>query len=370
MARRHWRSGRPVKDVLAEEPYRFDPFQAARLLEALAPEADPLASSPDPRREAMRFVGAGGMGFPASAIAALQPARPADERHPALPPQLVVTFLDLIGQNGPLPHAYTEMVRDRVARGDRAMKAFLDMFVHRLVSVLIRAKRRHYPGLDNLPPDQGRMTGYLLAMLGLGTPGLAGRLAIPDRLLLRYAALFASRPRSAAGLVQILEDMIGAPVRLHALRGRWLPLAKGDHSRLADLRGFGGQNARLGHGVVLGTRVWAQDDGIRLDVGPLSLLAFRALLPGGAQHLRVASLIRFYLDRDLDVSLRLVLRRADLPGLRLSATPAPSGPRLGYSAWLSTRTPRSDDTQVVLTVPTVDEIAAALTRPQTVESFR
>lgn len=359
MARRYWRSGRSVKAVLAQEPYRFDPFQAARLLEALAPDADKLATSADPRREAMRFVGAGTLGFPASAIRAIKPDRP-DQLEPSQQQvELVITFLDLIGQNGPLPHAYTEMVRDRLTQKDPTMKAFLDLFVHRLASLLIRAKRQHYPGLDNLPPERGRMTGYLLAMLGLGTPGLAQRLAIPDRLLLRYAALFSARPRSGVGLVQILTDMLSVPVRLQSMRGRWLPLSPADHSRLADRRGFGGQNARLGQGVVLGTKVWAQDEGICLEVGPLSLRAFQALLPGGRQHLRVAALIRFYLERDLEVSMRLVLHRDSIPPLVLHGAGCDHRARLGLTSWLSTRAASQDDEQVTLTIPTVDEIAAA-----------
>jgi type VI secretion system protein ImpH len=372
MARRYWRSGRPVKNVLSEEPYRFDPFQAARLLEALQPMAPHLATSTDPRAEAMRFVGAAALGFPPSAIAAITGplgAEHAPENWVYDRPEVTVTFLDLIGQNGPLPHAYTEMVRDRLAHRDPAMKAFLDLFLHRLVSVMIRAKRRHLPGLDNSPPDQGHMTGYLRALLGLGTARLADRLAVPDRLLLRYAALFAHRPRSAAGLTQILADMLQTPVRAHLLRGDWLPIADADQTHLANSRGWDGQNARLGQGAVLGTRAWTQTEALELEIGPLTLPRFRDLLPGGADYLRIASVIHFYLERELNVTLRLILQRAEMPRLRItrrgsSSTPGdhvlvPSltPPRLGYTSWLTTRFPRHDDTQAALRLPSATEVA-------------
>jgi type VI secretion system protein ImpH len=373
MAGRYWRSGRSVKDVLSEEPYRFDPFQAARLLEALQPMAPHLATGTDPRIEAMRFVGAAALGFPPSAIAAISGtlgASHAPDTWPFERPNVTITFLDLIGQNGPLPHAYTEMVRDRLAHRDPAMKAFLDLFLHRLTSVMVRAKRHHLPGLDNSPPDQGRMTGYLRTLLGLGTKHLSNRLAVPDRLLLRYAALFAQRPRSSVGLTQILGDMLQAPVRAHLLRGGWLSIAEADQTRLANARGWEGQNARLGQGAVLCKQAWTQSEALELEIGPLSLLRFRALLPGGSDHLKVASVIRFYLERDLNVTLRLSLQRVEIPRLRLTRrgssttpgdhvlVPSLAPPRLGYTSWLTTRFPRQDDTQVVLRLPTLDEVAA------------
>jgi type VI secretion system protein ImpH len=375
MARRYWRSGRPVKDVLSEEPYRFDPFQAARLLEALQPMAPPLATGTDPRLEAMRFVGAGALGFPASALTGVKGTLGAKYDPPTWAerrPEVMEAFLDLIGQNGPLPHAYTELVRDRLAHRDPAMKAFLDIFVHRLVAVMIRAKRHHLPGLDNSPPELGRMTGYLRALMGVGTARLAERLAVPDRLLLRYAALFAHRPRSASGLTQILSDMLGTPVRAHLARGGWLPIAPADQTLLANRRGWGGQNARLGQGAMLGTRAWTQTEALELEIGPLTLNQFRSLLPDGTQHLRVASVVRFYLEESLSITLRLVLQRAEMPRLRITrrttdrhgdeppVVPSLAAPRLGYTSWLATRFPGQNDSQVVLTLPTVDEISAAL----------
>lgn len=351
MARRYWRSGRPVKDVLAEEPYRFDPFQAARLLEALRPDAHRLASSRDPQQEAMRFVGAADLGFPASAI---QRIRQTSE---TTPPEVAVTFMDFVGQNGPLPHAYTELVRDRLARRDPTMKAFLDLFLHRLVSVFMRARRRYFPGLDNRPPDDGQLTGFLLSLIGLGGSAFSRRLAVPDRLLLRYAALFAQRPRSAVGLKQILSDMIGTSVRVGLLQGDWLPIARSDQTLLGNAWGWGGQNDRLGRGMVLGTHAWSQSEGIELTAGSLTLPQFLSLLPHGSCHRPVASVIRFYLEQDRVVTLRLILQRAEIPRLILSRGPSPTSPRLGHTSWLITRAPRTDDAQVVLRMPTVDELA-------------
>ena len=62
------RSVRPLIELLAAEPYRFDSRQAVRVLEALAPGAAPLGLRTDPGGEAVAFRSSLGAAFPASDI--------------------------------------------------------------------------------------------------------------------------------------------------------------------------------------------------------------------------------------------------------------------------------------------------------------
>lgn len=343
MAARRWRSGRAVKDVLAEEPWRFDPFQAVRIIERLRPPRSPVGEGIDPSAETVRFTGHVSHGFPTSAVVRAEGV----DRTTGRPTELEVAFLRLAGQGGPLPDPYAELVRERMARRDRAQKSFLDMFTHRLVSLLVRAKRRHHPALTDKPPDAVAMASWLRAVVGLGTTGMAGRVGVPDRLVLRYAALFAARPRSMIGLTRMLADVIGGPVAGRNFVGDWKALPDGLTTALTDTRGAGGRNTGLGQGAVLGDRAWSQTAAIELTVGPLSDAQFQALLPGGPMHDDIAALCRLWLDDACGVWVRLVLAAGQGRGAVLGY-PAP---RLGQDAWLAPEGLPDEDSQTVFRLP-------------------
>ena len=65
----------------------------------------------------------------------------------------------------------------------------------------------HRPGHDADP-----CTHALYCLVGLGTPGLRGRLEIDDEAFLYYGGHFAHFPRSASALGQILGDYFGTPI--------------------------------------------------------------------------------------------------------------------------------------------------------------
>lgn len=333
------RSRRPLIDDLAAQPSAFDPWQAVRILEARHKTAVPVGDGVEPAAEAVRFVGDDTFAFVPEPVRAVEVA-PKRSRVPSL---LKVTLLNLAGHHGALPDAYGEWVRERLSRRDRGMKAFLDLFVHRLVSILVRGKRVHRPGLDGAGPETGRVIGYVLSAIGLGTPGLLDRLQVPERVLLRYAALFAARPRSPIGLARILGDVFAVPVAVHRFQGAWMTIDAADRTIL------GRQNLTLGDSAVLGERVWSQPHGVELEVGPMPLAVFNDLLPGRPGFHRLAAITRLYLEDRYSVRLRLVLQsdgREHWPGLGRPA----DGPRLGWSSW-ATRPHRGADRQVVLDLP-------------------
>ena len=224
------------------------------------------------------------------------------------------------------------------------MRDFLYLFNHRLVSLLYRLRKHHRPGLEYTPPTEGQVANYLFALLGLGTEGLRSRLQVPDRALLLYTGLLAQQPRSMAGLEALLADYFQVPVRGQHLCGRWYPLADDQVTTL----GVTGQNQHLGQGLVLGTRVWDQQGGFALRLGPLTLQEFCDLLPTGRGYRALCELTRFYVGQEFAFTVRLTLKAAEVPEARLSAT---RGPQLGWTSWLKTRKFTKDDSQVRLNGP-------------------
>ncbi len=62
------------------------------------------------------------------------------------PPELRVAFYGLFGPSGALPHHYTQLIVDRCRNRDYALRDFLDMFNHRLLSFFYRGwEKNHFP---------------------------------------------------------------------------------------------------------------------------------------------------------------------------------------------------------------------------------
>lgn len=337
MAAYGWRENRSVEDGLFQEGHRFSFLQAVRLLEELLPKRTPPGEGIDPRRDLVRFRSKVRLDFPASDVEEIRP--PVDGR----PAEMTVNVLGLAGVLGPLPPAVAELVMERSFHKDTALRDFLDLFNHRLVSLLYRARKKYRPALDSKAPDEGRVASVLHSLIGLGTPHLLRRMGIPDRSLLPYAGLLVDPARSTVGLTRLLEDCFEVPVDVAQFQGRWHAIEEDDLTRI----GHTGQNQILGRSAVLGQRVWDQAAGFELRLGPMSIDAFRSFLPIGDAFRPLAATTRFYVREELGFTMRLTLKKAEVPELHLTAGAA--GARLGWTSWLKTNELSNDDSQVQLT---------------------
>jgi type VI secretion system protein ImpH len=339
MAAHGWGTDTPLEKLLYDEAFRFEFYQAVKLLEMLAPDATPVGEGSEPSAEPVRFTSRVGLDFPASEIDLLE--RPADGGAEAIP-HMRVNFLGLAGVLGPLPLPMTERVLERVWHRDTALRDFLDLFNHRLVSILARARKRYRPAVAWKPPDDGPFARTGSALLGLGTAGLASRMEVPDRGLLVYAGLLAGSPRSQVGLEVLLAHYFEVPIAVRPFAGRWLALDPEERTAL----GVSGRNQILGAAAgfaVLGARIWDQESGFELHLGPLHLYQFLSFLPIGTAFRSLVDLVRFYAGDGLDFTVRLTLRAGEVPPCRLGW-----GPRLGWSSWLKTQHFEVDDSQVVV----------------------
>ena len=360
-----------IVDQLFAEGYVFEFFQAVRLLERAAPPRRPVGLAAPPRDEIVRFRAHLSLNFPPSSIYEIERPRALDR-----PPEMTVTFFGLTGPAGILPRHYTEqLIRlDREVRGPEryALRAWLDQFNHRLVSLFYRAWEKYR---FILPYERGAayraepdtFTQMLFSCVGLGLPALRERLQvstfieeasagtgspdqtpagkrvlaeIDDLALLYYGGLLAQRPRTAVGLAALLRDYFDLPVEVQQFRGQWLRLDVDSQTRL------GAANCDMGVNVVAGERVWDVQSKLRLRLGPLRREQFDAFLPDRAAiperkaFFLLAQLARLYLGPDFDFDVQLVLRKEDVPPCHLS--PLGLGPRMGWNTWLSSQ-PRPRD---------------------------
>jgi type VI secretion system protein ImpH len=329
MATQSGRTDPSVADLLFDAGYQFDFFQAVRVLERLYPDRQPVGRAVTPGQEAVRFHAHLSLGFPASAIYRIEPAK--DEKGPA---QMTVAFMGLTGPLGVLPRHYTELLLERVRQRDHTLRDFLDLFNHRLISLLYRAWEKYripiaYERAMMHYQEYDRFSLYLFDLMGMGTKGLRGRQQLPDKTLLFYTGILAQQPRSASALAGLLQDYCKVPVSVTQFLGQWLPLAQAYRTSLGSSEG----NNDLGGSAVAGSYIWDQHAKFRVQVGPLALTEFETLLPSGSAFHALVQVCRFFAGQECDFDLQLILKAAQVPWCRLGAQGL-GAPRLGWSAWL------------------------------------
>jgi type VI secretion system protein ImpH len=239
-----------------------------------------------------------------------------------------------------------------------ALRDWLDLFNHRLVSFFYRAWEKYrfvlpYERGEFEHPESDPFTRCLSSLVGLGTPHLQGRLSITggepvaswgdrralaqieDMALLYYSGMFAHRPRCAVSLEAILRDYFAIDVQVRQFQGQWLSLEPSCQSRL----GNGGGNNKLGVSTVIGEKVWEIQSKIRIRVGPLRYDRFVHFMPNlrdvarGNAFFLMTHLVRLYLGPSLDFDVQVILLAEEVPECRLSDGES-DGPLLGWNTWL------------------------------------
>ena len=162
---------------------------------------------------------------------------------------------------------------------------------------------------------------------------------MPDLTKLHFAGLLAGQTRHAEGLGAILSDFFAVPVRVESFVGGWLRLPPEDHTRLGD----GPRTAALGSTSLLGGRVWSRQHKFRLVFGPMDLVDYERLLPGGQSFHRLVPIVRNWAGDALAWDVNMVLERDQVPAIRLGQQG-----RLGWTTWLMPRPSRTDAANLFL----------------------
>jgi type VI secretion system protein ImpH len=361
-----------VADRLFTEGYVFDFFQAVRLLEKLEPGRLAVGHAALPGEETVRFRAKLALDFPASAIHEIVPPT---EHFSLL--KLVAAFMGLTGPSGVLPRHYTEMLL-RLERDSRhpdrsALRDWLDLFNHRLISLFYRAweKYRFYipyerGEYDYPEKEQDAFTRTLFSLIGLGTSGLRHRLRvatrppgparpekplarIDDLALLRFGGFLSHRPRNAISLQALLSTYLEVPVQVQQFQGQWLRLEDTNQSSLGNL----GANNAMGNTALIGDRVWDIQSRIRIRVGPLTYERFLEFLPDTAPVPQrkaiflLAHLVRLYLGVETDFDVQLVLLAPEVPMCGMGRAGGSFGSRIGWNSWSRSRRMAKDVDQAI-----------------------
>jgi len=316
---------------LLEQPFAHDLFMLLRRLDA--PARHPLLGrAPRPADEPLRLGQEPSMAFAPSNVAGVDAGEDG-------PPRVSIYGFGLFGPNGPLPLHLTEYARERKRHhNDHTFSAFADLFHHRLILLFYRAwaDAQSVNSLDRA--DRQRFVDYVASLVNMGQPSLRGRDRLADQARLFMAGHLVRQTRNPEGLVQILRRYFDVPAHVDEYATGWVAIEERQISRIGML----GSNHRLGGGAVVGFAVRDAQSRFRVVLGPLSQEAFHQFLPGTRRLAQLVDWVRQYVGVEFDWELRLVLRRQEVRGMRLSG-PQP----LGWGSWLGERLAETDADDMV-----------------------
>lgn len=336
MARRSRNRDLPLTEDVVKHADQYEFHAMVKLLEAMRPDATPLGEGFDPTKEPLRIRSRVTLSFPHTDIHRLISTEDAD-----VPPLLETNFLGLAGVAGPLPTPHTQLLLRRKERKDTAFRDFLDIFNHRLVSLLHLIRKKHWVGIKHERPEDSYIGKTLISLLGLDGQHLRERLGIQDRSLLYYTGLLWQRPRSCVGLERLLTSFFKVPVWIKQFEGQWVPIPAEEQTRI----GQGGQYHRLGHTSVLNARYWDPQIMFTIHMGPFTLDRYINFLKPGAGYSQLVNLVRYYLGSNKEYRINLILKKDELPTTKLGR-----GLALGWTTWLNRQKPSDvDDTQAIFT---------------------
>jgi type VI secretion system protein ImpH len=317
---------------ICAQPWSTNWFRAMRWIQARHVNHPRLGFAARPVEEVLRVQQTPGLGFAASEITSVS----VEAGHVVLSQ----SGFGLFGPNGPLPLHITEYVRSLSAQDkDDGIRAFADIFHHRLSMLFFRAWSATQPCVSLDRPGTDDFGRYVSSLMGYGEMFLSGRDSVPDSAKRYQAGHLVRTSRNAEGLSSVLGWFFKCAVRVEEWVADWLSLDEGDRTKIGVL----GEKAALGRGAVCGARIPDRAHRIRLHLGPLSLALYEHLLPYGRKHAQLRDWVRNYIGFELMWDVCLLLRAEDVPATRL----AEQG-RLGWTSWLGGNPSAKDRGDLIL----------------------
>lgn len=328
MAAENRETERPLTEALLQEGCRFEFYQAVRILQEIHAGCARVGFQGPVEKEVVRFHPTADLGFPSSDVAAVAKL-PTPDGSPRY--ELQTTFLSLLGSQSPLPVYYTENILQDDS-DESLVKEFLDLFHHRLHSLVYRGWEKYRYPIQFRPDGADYYSKRLLALIGLGSGIVPPGFRVPPLRLLAYAGLITQIPHSSSGLESILNDYFpGTDVRVESCSPQWIPIDPDLQNRL------GQRNARLGQDCTIGDRIFDRSCTFTVSLGPLGLKAFLSFLPNGERMPEMDEIVDLFNNDSFDYYGELWLRQEEIPELKLSSPTA----LLGWTTWVG-RKPDTD----------------------------
>ena len=293
-----------LEGELLARGHEFSFFQAMRLLQRLSADS----RGEDNGTPSVRVRSELSLDFPAADVAKIERE---DDGY-----RITARFLGLYGPSSPLPTFYTEELIDEAREDSSASRDFLDVLSQQIYALTFSCWSKHRTFLKVAEKGDPSDLERLHCLVGL-----------TNYPLIRYAGLFGHRPRSGWGLETLLRDALGEiPITVVSCLQRTVPVPLDQRLRL------GVPGSSLGINSVVGSENADRMGKFRLQIGPLSLDRFTALLPGAPDYQRLTELTDSYQADPLVWDIELILGAGEG---RTACLGSPLSSRLGWNSWIT-----------------------------------
>lgn len=304
--------GEPVLDVS-----RYNFYQLVELLNQVAVAWKNSTDVTRPANEAIRFKSTASLAFPTRDVIALETSARGQF-------ELEVSFLGLHGSQSPLPGYYLDSLAWEEAQNENRLTDFLDVFNHRLLTLLHRIwrKYRYYICFENDGNDV--FSQRMFALVGLGSEVIRKKLQINHGKMLAYAGVLASPGRAPEVICSLVSHCFNLPdVTLDSWQFRKVAIAPEQQNRLgAKVKVHGKkyqEKSVLGVNLSIGSRVADRSGKFLLCINQLTREQFLSFLPNGANYAPLVMFVAFIMRDQFAWDLRLGLAEKQVGGIVLGA---------------------------------------------------
>jgi len=324
-------------DELVEDPYRFDFFQALRLIQNEYGDKPKIGDAKRLRDERFRLGQKPTLEFAPATFAEAN-------RNEKDIVELAVYFWGLHGPNGAMPLAITEFLIERKLRHqDETLRRFMDIFHHRALVLFFKAWAINNKAVDYERGDQSSFRLYINALIGLATEGMANRDTVGEDAKLYFSSHLSAPTTHASGLISIISDYFEMPARIEEFVGRWMRLPE------ESIAIMGHRNGELGATAIVGQLIWNCQLRFRLILGPITKAQLKRMLPTGLSFKRLRDWVSLYLGRQLEWEVQIIVRRDEVPLAQLG-----QDAYLGWTTWIYNNPITSDRGDLILVADHLD----------------
>lgn len=318
---------------LLDDARRTSFFQLVSMIERMTTGSVRVGEDGPPEAEVVRFRHDPNFSFSAgdiqSAIIKDIPIEPDDPLRRTRPiVEIMTTFLGLTGAVSPLPLYIAEEVLHEDDENP-VKKDFLDVFHHRLVSILYRVVSRYSPAKVHRSKGQDVWLSRMLSLAGIDSDQSGG--CIPSKDLLQLVPIMARRGRGVRSLMMALNLVLRehideqTKITISEFAGEWVSVHKGQLFKL------GQANHVLGNNTMVGVQVFERSGRFLVSIGPLGRQGRLEFTGNGLGIRKLRECVSLVLTEPIDYDVELNFTPDATRPFRLS-TQEPS--RLGKSTRL------------------------------------
>lgn len=307
-------------EAVQGDPRAWEFFAAVRALQSMRGNRPAVGRSTRIEQDFLRFKQEPTLAFQTSEILDFR-----ESENTSVPAwEIRQVFFGYFGPNGPLPtHITEDAISDlRDSGRHRLLPDFLDIFQHRMTSLLYRAwESTQITASRDLGGDDPykRRIG---ALFGEGMPAFVDRETLSDDTKRYISGHLAERRGSVAALEAVVETITGAKATVQQYVGEWLLIPEEERSYLGS--------ARLGVDSTIGERAFSAQSRIAISTARIEFERYQELLPDGDLFTPLREAVRHIIGLGMAWELRPILKVGDIPTCSLDGNR-----RLGWDTWIS-----------------------------------